>query len=433
MMKNEIGIIITIILFICIHKGYSHSLKETVELALKSNPDILAVKEKAEESKLDAKSTFRSILPDIKIHASYRHVTEKADIEFPEGTPLEDINLDLSTKNTYETGLTANYLLFSGFAQKNMVKVKNQTTEIRNTQLEKTEKKSAFEVIAKYRQIQGILLEIDALKASAKRIELQKKRISSLIEQGMALSLDTLSLSLSQLNNEQEIIAADAKLKTAYQELSILTGEKIITDPEIKINFEKKVSEFDENGIDDLKLIKKQIRILNTSKDITRAGYYPKVGLYGGIRHAKPGVDIVDNEWMTYGLCGVNINWDLFEWGEKRYKLLSQDASLRSVQYQYRITYDRIKNQYDKAVREFEALKKQYKVALKAKNVAEKKMQIVESRYKQGMSSASEFNDSNLELTEAQIRLQRQKTSLAAKKNEIDYFSGKDVNEWRIE
>ncbi|NLW33108.1 MAG: TolC family protein [Fibrobacter sp.] len=238
MMKNEIGIIITIILFICIHKGYSHSLKETVELALKSNPDILAVKEKAEESKLDAKSTFRSILPDIKIHASYRHVTEKADIEFPEGTPLEDINLDLSTKNTYETGLTANYLLFSGFAQKNMVKVKNQTTEIRNTQLEKTEKKSAFEVIAKYRQIQGILLEIDALKASAKRIELQKKRISSLIEQGMALSLDTLSLSLSQLNNEQEIIAADAKLKTAYQELSILTGEKIITDPEIKINFE---------------------------------------------------------------------------------------------------------------------------------------------------------------------------------------------------
>jgi hypothetical protein len=60
-------------------------------------------------------------------------------------------------------------------------------------------------------------------------------------------------------------------------------------------------------------------------------------------------------------------------------------------------------------------------------------MEITQSRYNEGMSSVTEFNDANLELTDAEINLQRQSIFLAIKVSEIDFLSGKSINQWSIE
>ena len=145
-MKFKIEMIIVFIIFLFIYTGYSQSLKETIDLALKANPVIAADKSQVEESRLDAKSTSRSTLPQIEFDASYRHVSGVAQLEFPQASPLAGMNVNLGVYDTYETGVTANYLLFSGFAQKNLITIKNQTFELNNQQLTKTEKSIALEV-----------------------------------------------------------------------------------------------------------------------------------------------------------------------------------------------------------------------------------------------------------------------------------------------
>jgi outer membrane protein len=431
-MKSIIKIIIILILFL-FQAGFSQSLKETVKIALEASPGIASAREQLRESKLDAKSTHRSTLPQLDFSASYQHVTDRASLNLPGGGPLPGMKVNLGVFDTYETGLMANYILFSGFAQKNLIELKDQTAELNNQQMKKTEKTTALDVIVKYRQIQNSLLEIDALHAGGKRIDLQVNRIKSLAAQGMALALDTLSLSLSRLNNEQKIIAANAKLETERQELNQLAGQKIQVDPKAAANVEQQIPEFETNQIDDLKMLNTRIRMMKSSQSITRAGYFPNVGLFAGVKYAKPGVDFIANDWMTYGVWGVNLNWNLFKWNADHLKIQSQQAAIQSIQFQYQVVNDRIRTKYDNAIREFEALKQQYSVALRARDVAKKKMEIVESRYKQGMSSVTDFNEANLELTDAEINLQRQKILLALKISEIDFLSGKSINEWRIE
>ena len=433
-MKYKITMTLVTILFILNHTGNAQSLKETIDIALKANPVISAGKSQVEESRLDAKSTSRSTLPQIEFDASYHHVTDVAQLELPQFVPgMPAMKVNLGVYDTYETGITANYLLFAGFSQKNLIEIKDQTFKLNNQQLAKTEKSIALDVIVKYRQAQNYQLEIEALSAAKKRIELQINRIKAIVNQGMAISLDTLSLTLSKLNNDQKIISAEASLETARQELAALAGKEIKIETSVPGDENNSISMFNAELNNDLQMLQTKKSILQSSRSVTNSGYYPKMGLFAGVKYAKPGVNFITNEWMTYGVWGVNLSWNLFKWGADHLKSQSQAAAINVIDFQYQNLANQLKTKYDSTVREYRALQKQNRVAQTARDLAKRKMEIIQSRYKEGMSSVTEFNDANLELTDAEINLQRQSILLALKISEIDYLSGKSINQWSTE
>ena len=114
-MKSIIKIIIILILFL-FQAGFSQSLKETVKIALEASPGIASAREQLRESKLDAKSTHRSTLPQLDFSASYQHVTDRASLNLLGGGPLPGMKVNLGVFDTYETGLMANYILFNKLA-----------------------------------------------------------------------------------------------------------------------------------------------------------------------------------------------------------------------------------------------------------------------------------------------------------------------------
>jgi len=430
--KLPCALIIGFVILLFSSNGRTQNLTETIKLALKNNPTINAQGEALKEAALDAKSTFRSTLPQIDFNASYRHVTETAQVEFPSAGPQPN-RINLGVFDTYEAGLTANYAIFTGFAQSNQIKLKKQHIQVTEQQLEKSKKMIAFDAIVKYRQVQNKLLEIETLNSAKKRVELQLNRIKSLVNQGMALSLDTLSLALTKLNYDQKIIVAQANYETANQELSNLVGTNIKVEKVMLKNIGSQISHINLDHNDDLKLLTVQKNMLQTSRSITQSAYFPKIATYVSLKHGKPGVDFIKNDWMTYGIWGISLSWNLFKWNSDKLKMQSQEAGIQKVEYQYKDAKDKLQTQYDNSVREFKSLQKQYHVVVAALKLAQNKMKIVDSQYKQGMSSTSDFNEANLELTEAEINQKKQMLLMAIKINEIDYLSGKSINEWSIE
>ncbi len=59
-------------------------------------------------------------------------------------------------------------------------------------------------------------------------------------------------------------------------------------------------------------------------------------------------------------------------------------------------------------------------------------MKRIKSLVKQGMASVTDFNEANLQLTQAELNLKRQRLLMALKRSEIEYLSGKPLNQWRI-
>jgi len=204
-------------------------IRQAVQIGLENNPKIRAAAHESVGAEIEARSAFRSTLPQFNFDASYRHVTAVPELQIP-APPVPGYQppvVSLGVYDSYETGISIQYVLFSGFAQKNQVRLKRQQALVAGQELERTKKEVAFAIIAAYRQVQSAVLQVEALQAARERIEIQLKRLTSLVQQGMSLSVDTLSLSLAELNYDQQIIQAQAELENARQLLNALVGKDI--------------------------------------------------------------------------------------------------------------------------------------------------------------------------------------------------------------
>lgn len=417
----------------CFPSLNAQTLSETIALALDYNPHLAAQREALKAAQLQEKSIVRQTLPKIDLDAGYRHISERAELNFPAAGPIPARTVQLGVYDTYETGLSVNYPLFTGFAQSNQRKLAQQLVELSRRQLDKLEKQIAFQTIAAYRKVQQYDLEIAALHAARERSQLQLNRLKSMVDQGMALALDTLTLTLSCLSYEQKIIAVEAQYQTALQELTQLTGRRIQVH---KVDIP--VVEIEPAGLilsnnDDLKILELQMESLRMNKSISEAAYYPHVVSYAGIKYGKPGVDFIRNEWMNYAVWGMAVNWNLFSWGGDRLKAQSLEVSVRQHQFQYQALQDQIQTTYDHAIREYYAMVEQLKVLKQALKLAQTRMQIIDAQYRKGISTATDFNSANLDLSEAEINQKQQFIRMQLKLNEIDWLSGQPINSWRVQ
>jgi len=417
----------------CLPYLYAQSLPETMALALDYNPHLAAQREAMKAAQLQEKSIVRHTLPKLELDAGYRHITERAELDFPAAGPIPGRTVQLGVYDSYETGLTVNYALFTGFAQSNQRKLGRQQVQLTRQQLIRLEKQIAFQTIVAYCKVQQYDLEIAALNASRDRSQLQLKRLKTMVDQGMALALDTLTLALSRLSYDQKIIAADAQYQTARQELAHLTGRNIQVSKADIPPLEIDPAELDISINDDLKMLGLQMEGLQTHKALNEATYYPRIVSYAGLKYGKPGVDFIRNEWMSYAVWGVAVNWNLFSWGGDRLKAQSQEVTVRQHQFQYQAVQDQIQTTYDHAVREYRAMVEQLMVLKQALELAQTRMHIIDTQYRKGISTATDFNSANLELSEAEINQKRQFIRMQLKLNEIDWLSGQPINSWRVQ
>ncbi len=413
---------------------YAQSLAEAVQIALQNNPQIQAAVHQMKRSEMEASAAFRRTLPAVNFDASYRHVTDVPELKLDLGgnIPITMPPVHLGAYDSYESGVSARYVLFSGFAQKNQVALKRRQARISKTQLSKIKKEIAFRSIAAYRQAQEAMLEIEALTSARKRIEAQLQRLDIFLEQGMTLALDTLSLSLSRLHYEQKLIVARANLQTVRQQLNTLAGKSI----EISAADTSRLSELPQQllpeQIEDLRNLQLQKEMARNSLALRKAAYFPTVAVQAAYKYGKPGLDMIKNEWMAYGVFGVSLHWNIFGWNADKLHVQAARESMRQIDYSRRALSDQIRQRFDKSLREYESLRAQGRVLQRALRLARRKMNIIKSQYEQGMSSATDFNTANLDLTEARLNVQRWRLRLALKLNELEFISGKPISAWSI-
>ncbi len=410
----------------------AQTLKQTVHLALQQNKTILAQNQAARKARLEAKAAFRYTLPQLDVNASYRHVTHVPHIQFPAFLGGGS-SINLGAYDSYETGLTLHYALFNGFANRNTVRLMEQRAALSEIVLQKTQKEIAIQTINAYRQVQRWLLEREVLKTGMARTDLQLARIRSLVRQGMALALDSLSLTLAKLRLQKQMIEAQNHLQTAQAQLDQLVGQKVT----VQVFAGEEISSCTERPLfaqmETLKKIEQQRRMQQTQIHLKQAAYFPRVQVFASYNYGKPGADMIRNEWMDYGVWGVNLSWNIFSWFSDRLRVQAARAELKQIQWQKQTAKEEMQTRFEAALRTWQTLFEQYKVLKMAFDVARSKMKIVEAQYRQGMATVTDFNRANLDLTEAELNVKRQLLLLALQRNQVEFLSGKPINQWSIQ
>lgn len=423
-------IIISIIICIVPIQLLGQQLTEAVNLAMENNKQVQASELQSQSAEREFLSEERSHLPAISLKANYVHVTDVPQIDIP--IPGFNRTIRLNPRDTYETGIQLDYVVFSGFAQSQMAKVKQFEYNTKMVDQNQKEKDIALNTIKAYRNAQFMRLSLSILEKARDRNTLQMTKVKALLNNGMALQVDTLSLALNRMEIEQQIIQSKSVLDNWLQLLATLSGKKINPDEFTDQNTHPAYNEYTLEEQNPFKSIRLQQKKWSAFKAISQSGYYPKVFINASYNYGRPGIDIIKNEWSTYGKWMIGLQWNIWSWRADQASVQSKDLQFRALQLSEQALSDQLKLEYDKAVRSFNALSDQYKVAREAVGVAREKMQIIEVNAQNGQVSASDFNEANLELSQAELKQKQILIQLNLQASKIDYLSGKPVKTWRL-
>ncbi len=424
--------ILFIMIIFFIVKGNSQTLEETVKIALDFNPAINAQKEAVNSAVNGAESAYLGSLPSLDFDASYRYQSEVAELSNQLPIPVEMPSTTIGAHHNYELGLIAQYALFTGFAEQSAINISRQKRYLNETILSKTEKDIAFNTILVYRTIQNLKLSIQTFTRARERVLLQLSRIKSLTRQGMALAIDTLSLALEVKNYDYEILSLNAELEKSGQTLKNLTGQNINVKQMTIEYIQTELAPYNPEGLETLKALEIRKTMTEQTRNIKSSNYYPKIGIFAGYKYGRPGVDIVNDDWIGWGVAGASLSWNLFRWGADKKAVEEQDAEISRINYQRQSVNDQAYLHYKNAVRDYQMLKEQLAVIEESLNLAQSKMKIIDIRYREGMETVTEFNDTNLDLAIKEIDQKRHLIMMMIKINELDYLSGKPLNNWSI-
>ncbi len=417
---------LTLIILVFYNPLCSQSLQEVVQSALEYNKQIKEADMQSKAAEQDLLREERNQLPGFSLNARYAHATEQPQINLPTGNTVI-----LNPYDTYETSLQVDYIVFSGFAQSESRKVKAFEHKISSINGDQKTKEIAFTAIQTYRNAQFMKLSLEILGDALKRNKVQMSRAKALLENGMALRLDTLSLALNKLDIQQQIIQSHSVMENWLQLLKSLNGKEVtISDASSLSNLPSFNSyRLEEQGL--FKNVRLQQQKLSAFKEVARANYYPKVFISASYNYGRPGIDVIENKWNSYAKWMVGMQWNIWNWWADQAALNSSDLKFKALQYNEETLKDQLQLNYDAARRALESLKKQYNVALLAVKVAHEKMNIIEVNAKNGQLAASDFNEANIELSQAHLRQKQILVQLNLKASELDYLSGTALQNWR--
>lgn len=273
-----------------------------------------------ELGKLSARVIQTGWLPQMSLNGQ---TTYQSDVT---GLAIEIPNLRMTpiNKDQYKTFIDINQLIYDGGASKTRTMLqdlssKNTLTRIQlaNRNLLQETQKIYFSAL--------LAQENRQIWETAKEEILARK---SVLETGIRFGARTKNqldiLAVELLKIEQQITDISAAKTIAVEMLNLLTGMKLnnLTTFQIPANIQKITPLSYETY--EMKLLQNQQSLIATTEELNQSKQRPKAFLFGQGGYGNPALNMLKNEFQTYYLMGVRLNWDLSSFYTKR---LNQKSS----------------------------------------------------------------------------------------------------------
>ncbi len=425
-MKIKTLFILITVLYFLSHYGYTDewTLNRTVNAALEVSNQIAIEVLEAGEANLDVITSEKKWLPMLSFSAGVNYVSEVMEIEMPLKT------IRFGDYDSYELNVMFNQLLYDGGQLKALKEAgeKRLMMSLQNAEAVGL----AVEFQAKVSFFTVVMAENSVETARQSLIEANKhfNDVSALYSQGMVLENDVLRAKLRISNAEMELVSRKADLeraKAAFRKVtSIDSNEEVIVkweDDNIK-NMEMENVERAFELRPEFKAFDAAIGASEESVKAARAGILPKVGLFGGFTYGKPGIDMPSNKWMHYLRGGVNLNWNLWDWGLTTYEVdkayISKEKLIKKRD-DFKLV---ISQQLSEAFAGYEEAKEREKLAIESSEFAEKQLELTQSAYREGMATETDYDSAHTAFTKAVYMKTNARAALWLSVANLEYVMG---------
>lgn len=385
-------------------------LQDALEVALKSNRELVIAKLDEEESAAKFNQTNAVFLPQINV--SYTAFTSNNPLN-AFGFKLQQQGItqsDFDPSRLNNPSATPNFMAKAELNQPlinmDMIYARMAAHEQINVYAYKTKRTKDFiilEVQKAYAQLQLAHEAVNVLNEALQTSNAIYTSTNNRFEKGLLQKSDVLQVQVQVTATQSKLSEAKSNVKNASDYLSLLMGTKTgivyATDSISRVNNEQAIELQVNEGRADFQSMKAAIRAQDRMISSGRMAYMPKLNVFANyFINDKSAFGFGSNSY----LLGAQFSWNVFSGTSAKYKVSEYQVGRYKLEQQLKYQKEQSQLELDKANRQLNDASfsiKQYETSV---SQASEALRILKNRFEQGLVTSTD-------LLQAQASLSQQK------------------------
>ncbi|MBN2013019.1 TolC family protein [candidate division KSB1 bacterium] len=388
------------------------SLDDCLTMALKHNDDLKIRQQSidAEASRLQQVKAQR--LPQLTFEGSYLHFSNVMEATIAPQLPglpvqIQPMHLQFGAKDNYDTKISLNQPLFTGFRLSNSIQATAYQLESARSSEQAALNNLCFEVKRFYYQLLNARRIRDVTALSEQSVDSHLRDVENLYAQGMVNKTDVLNVRIKKSEIELMILQADNRIELLKKSLLNVMGMDV--NSELELNADS-LATVDISPIEpqqhrpELQGLDFAIQALEHQVQAATGSYYPSLALVGNYNYGKPGLNKLENKWMGYWTIGAAAQWAIWDWGIRKNTRQQATLALDQTETNRQKLARAIELDIQQTLLMRDEAAKRLTLARETHSLAEEHFSLIENQFHQGLVTNTEFLDAETQLRTAKIQ-----------------------------
>ena len=393
----------------------AQNLEELVNLSIQNK--LVDSSQKSLDSIKDEYESVKSgYMPSLDVGANHS-ITDKETTSVP--------------KNSSKTYASISYELYDGGKKSDIYDSYESNIKSSEKSLEALKNDISLNVVTYYYNYLSYISQKEAKEKEIEQLDSELTRLSRFLDAGTTTE-DEVQKIISRLESSKVTLQElELEILTILHNLEYITGEKVT------ISAGSNLKELENNAQNDLRFDLKSLeydveaKLANSKSE--KSGYLPTVTLDNTYSYYDSNFDNKAYESNTIdhqNIASANLKWNIFSFGETKYKYESKYKDYLSLKSQLEYEKNKANVDLELAIKSYEISKLKIKSSEANLKAATTTYDVIKSKYQNGLIDNVAFLESLSEKFTALSQLKTSQNDLEIKKAKILYYSGIKLEEY---
>ncbi len=385
------------------------SLTEAVDLALGNSAELHIAHEEIQKARWAEKAAGAKRLPQLDFAGNYHYTSEVMEMVQPPTTvdfgvgafTIPGQEISFGDGQVAEIKLQVNQPIFTGFGLQKAHRAARYAVQEKEANYEKVRWEIRCAAEEMYIRVQKATAWVNVARLQVETLERHFEQAQHRVRQGIAPEESAARAEHAFQQAKIRLREAEHARKIAWTALSEFLGlppdgeprsleplEPVtpLTPPDDALSLAL-------NHRFELKINRLQKEVTDESVGMRTAQFYPSLYAFGALHYGRPGVDLIANDWMTYGTAGVSLNWTLWDWNRRSAGTQQMRCAVRQIDESLKAQESRIRREVTKALLDLEDAAGRLEITSRGAELAAEIQRWVQERFDRGVATETEYLD----------------------------------------
>ncbi|APQ16093.1 TolC family protein [Maribacter hydrothermalis] len=262
-----------------------------------------------EQSRLDIEAINKGKLPMLGINAQATYQSDVTSLPIQ----LPNISVDPPNKDQYRATVDINQLLYNGGLINASSKVVKANNDIKQQEVNVSLYGLKNQINQLYLSVLLLQENNNLLAAKEEQLQTRLNEVIAGVKFGTLLPSSADALKVELIKIKQNFAELHYTKSGLLQKLSLLIGKQLNDDVNLIRPSVVNVVET-KNQRPEITLFNLQTEKIEFSTELLKKSKLPKISAFAQGGYGNPGLNMLDNNFNTFYMTGLRLNWNAFDW-----------------------------------------------------------------------------------------------------------------------